>query len=77
MGSSRPLTVIDRTRKNPEKPGFSTCELLAQTSLRLSQPRGPLLLATQLLHVLKRPVPCVNDLKSYHAGIDIAVTKDV
>ncbi len=77
MGSSRPLTVIDRTRKNPEKPGFSTCELPAQTSLGLSQPRGPLLLITQLFHVLPGLVPCVNDLKSYHAGIDIAVAKNI
>ncbi|MEE8575954.1 MAG: hypothetical protein V3T31_01745, partial [candidate division Zixibacteria bacterium] len=35
------------------------------------------LFTTQLLDVFDRPIPCINKLKSYHAGVDVTVTKDV
>ena len=35
------------------------------------------LFTTQLLYVFNCTIPCVDKLKSYHAVIDVAVTKDV
>ena len=36
-----------------------------------------LLFTSQLLYVFDRLIPCVDELKSYHAGVDVTVTKDV
>ena len=36
-----------------------------------------LLLTIQFLQILNGPIPSVNKLKSYHAGVDVTVTEDV